>query len=635
MKSNPVICPVSIIVTFRNHKTSLTNCIESIQTSKIVGEIILLDLGSSDGSVDIVQSYQTTYQNIKIVPQPFENIGMALNYGIGISKGEYIIFMDPDDSIAPESMGTLYRSATQTQPDIITGKLMDLATGRILSMVPNTLRNSIVSGPEGFISLMKLHRYTPKGKGYMFKRDFLNRCNLRFDENTLNPEELWTQSAFCAADKALFTDIDFYYLKSEKSPICDIDKQGPLYAKDQLHIGDSIFELAERYSFEGNEGTLKSWIYVNGLRVYASAFRIVTAIRMHSVFDLPAHRMHSFKDIKDQIPADILARCKGHYSRAAAFENEYLVWRGNPCDPIIDDMTEEQLRDKRIILVYNSPAWQDYEDTLKNLPPNYVLTLDRKYKDQAFAIVFYMPGLNEHVYSDLDKPEGQIWIRWNMEPETRFGWMLDEELDDIFDLRMDYHSYAEVVCPYYANFKSGKISRDINPAMKKNKVCMLISSAVNQSKREEYLKELMQYTGVDSYGRLFRNSSMPGEDKGWESKIDLYGQYKFVVAFENSILEDYVTEKLYDPLLAGAVPVYLGAPNVQDFVPGDKCLVNAADFASARELADYINLCYEDEEEYMSYHQWRNKPWNASFVHKVDIQDDSPFIRLCRLLDQH
>ena len=53
------------------------------------------------------------------------------------------------------------------------------------------------------------------------------------------------------------------------------------------------------------------------------------------------------------------------------------------------------------------------------------------------------------------------------------------------------------------------------------------------------------------------------EDTGRNSKLNLYRKYKFVIAFENAIEEDYVTEKFYDPLLAGSVPVYLGAPSIK------------------------------------------------------------------------
>ena len=66
-------------------------------------------------------------------------------------------------------------------------------------------------------------------------------------------------------------------------------------------------------------------------------------------------------------------------------------------------------------------------------------------------------------------------------------------------------------------------------------------------------------------------------------------RYKFTLAFENTVTPDYVTEKLYEPLIAGSVPVYRGAPNVADFAPAPRCFIDAADFAGPAELAAYLD----------------------------------------------
>lgn len=64
---------------------------------------------------------------------------------------------------------------------------------------------------------------------------------------------------------------------------------------------------------------------------------------------------------------------------------------------------------------------------------------------------------------------------------------------------------------------------------------------------------------------------------------DLLRKYKFVLAFENSATKDYVTEKFFDALDAGAVPVVYGAPNIHDFEPGEKSIIVADDFEYAFE----------------------------------------------------
>ncbi|KAJ6707818.1 ALPHA- 13 -FUCOSYLTRANSFERASE [Salix viminalis] len=48
-------------------------------------------------------------------------------------------------------------------------------------------------------------------------------------------------------------------------------------------------------------------------------------------------------------------------------------------------------------------------------------------------------------------------------------------------------------------------------------------------------------------------------------KVETLKRYKFSLAFENSNEEDYVTEKFFQSLVAGTIPVVIGAPNIQDF----------------------------------------------------------------------
>lgn len=61
-----------------------------------------------------------------------------------------------------------------------------------------------------------------------------------------------------------------------------------------------------------------------------------------------------------------------------------------------------------------------------------------------------------------------------------------------------------------------------------------------------------------------------------------------MIAFENAISKDYVTEKFFNPLVIGSVPVYLGAPNIEDFIPGKNSFVDVRNFDSPKDLADFL-----------------------------------------------
>ena len=160
-----------------------------------------------------------------------------------------------------------------------------------------------------------------------------------------------------------------------------------------------------------------------------------------------------------------------------------------------------------------------------------------------------------------------------------------------------------------------------------------VSSPFNASGRIEFLTQLMAHLDVHSYGKLFRNRKLDG-DQGRPSKLDTIGKYKFTLAFENAIAEDYVTEKFYDPLLAGSVPVYLGAPNIDAFAPGDNCFINVADWSSAKALADYLLEVARDEVLYASFFAWKDEPFRAGFSRLLELTEERPFARLCKTIDE-
>jgi hypothetical protein len=112
----------------------------------------------------------------------------------------------------------------------------------------------------------------------------------------------------------------------------------------------------------------------------------------------------------------------------------------------------------------------------------------------------------------------------------------------------------------------------------------------------------------------------------------LIARYKFTLAFENSICKDYVTEKFFHPLMAGSVPVYLGAPNVEEFAPGDDCYIDAARFADPRALAAFLLALAADDDAYARYLQWKSRPLRRRFIEMAEKTRDDPFQRLAARL---
>jgi hypothetical protein len=150
--------------------------------------------------------------------------------------------------------------------------------------------------------------------------------------------------------------------------------------------------------------------------------------------------------------------------------------------------------------------------------------------------------------------------------------------------------------------------------------------------RREQVEALMAHIQVDSVGACLQNSDVtavaPACAAGdWPH--DVYrgtnecaaAHYKYYIAIENSRYDNYTTEKLWRGLAAGAVPVYLGAPNVREYLPAPGAAVLMEDFPSVEALVAYLREGMADEGLYYERHmEWRARPdtWSPGFKRVIE-----------------
>lgn len=127
------------------------------------------------------------------------------------------------------------------------------------------------------------------------------------------------------------------------------------------------------------------------------------------------------------------------------------------------------------------------------------------------------------------------------------------------------------------------------------------------SDRDTYVQQLMKYVAVDSYGKCLHNKDLPESMRTAEDSfeaeefLDFIAHYKFHIAFENAICRDYMTEKLMRALHVGSIPIYLGSPVVQDWMPNNNSVIVAQDFESPEDLANYIHFLNENDKKYEEF----------------------------------
>ena len=294
-------------------------------------------------------------------------------------------------------------------------------------------------------------------------------------------------------------------------------------------------------------------------------------------------------------------------------------------------LAQHTARPQTLLLFYNRMWNQRLELPGIELPQGCVITEDRRQMHAADAVVFHIPSLRWLPHRH--KRPGQLWVAWSMECEENYPCLRDSAYMRHFDLTMTYRLDADVSMPYLWYYISGpnlvRAMCEPPPPKSQDKLAVLfISSRMNRSRRLEYATELMRYVDVHSYGKFRRNRTL--SDDNWRpTKLEVLAAYKFTLAFENAIGEDYVTEKFFDPLVAGSVPVYLGAPNVERLTPGDHCYINTADFANPKALGEYLLALHEDTTAYEAYFAWKQRPLRPAFLQFLAGQKEHPFVRLC------
>ncbi|MCL2489255.1 MAG: glycosyltransferase [Propionibacteriaceae bacterium] len=124
---------VSVVIPVYNAHESLRRCLNSVLSQGRDGvEIIAMNDGSNDDSLEILREYEQRYENVIVVDTPNQGVALTRNRGIDIATGEYLAFVDCDDYIDPDYLNTYLDNLDQDYDIVIGGWRRRDADGRLL-----------------------------------------------------------------------------------------------------------------------------------------------------------------------------------------------------------------------------------------------------------------------------------------------------------------------------------------------------------------------------------------------------------------------------------------------------------------------------------------------------------------------
>ncbi|CAH2053320.1 unnamed protein product [Thlaspi arvense] len=181
------------------------------------------------------------------------------------------------------------------------------------------------------------------------------------------------------------------------------------------------------------------------------------------------------------------------------------------------------------------------------------------------------------------------------------------------DVPVGYFSWAEY-----------DIMAPVQPKTEKALAAAFISNCEAQNFRLQALEALMEANvRIDSYGGCHRNRD------GRVTKVEALKHYKFSLAFENTNEEDYVTEKFFQSLAAGSVPVVVGAPNIQEFAPSPDSFLHIKQMGDVDAVAKKMKYLAENPIAYNQTLRWKHEGPSDSFKALVDMATVHSSCRLC------
>ncbi len=173
-----------------------------------------------------------------------------------------------------------------------------------------------------------------------------------------------------------------------------------------------------------------------------------------------------------------------------------------------------------------------------------------------------------------------------------------------------------------ASIRTGNNSHQQMMKNKTRTIAWFVSNCHSNSQRESLVRKLSQFIAVDVYGKC-GNGSHRCSNKSECDRL-LSDSYRFYLSFENSLCPDYVTEKLYRPLAHDTVPVVYGGSNYSFYLPPGS-YINAMDYKSPEDLANYLKKLMIDDALYSNYFKWRDQ-------YQVIQSPLDGWCHLCRLL---
>lgn len=251
---------VSVIMPSLNVKPYIKQCIESVinQTLKDI-EIICVDSGSDDGTLEVLEEYAKKDSRITLIKSETKSYGNQVNIGISKATGDYISIIETDDYIKNNMLERLYSLSENSTIDLIKGTFyhFDDTNPKKPNFQKDTAKNLRKHNGEVF-TLKEQPKFVnghPSIWAGIYRRKFLKENNIKLLEEPAggwvdNP--FFFETAICAKSIKYLNEPFYYYRISNPNSSSNTFSTFTLPMKRVL----DIFDVLKRHNYKNTEVTI-------------------------------------------------------------------------------------------------------------------------------------------------------------------------------------------------------------------------------------------------------------------------------------------------------------------------------------------------------------------------------------------
>ncbi|BCG60550.1 glycosyltransferase family 2 protein [Paenibacillus sp. URB8-2] len=246
------MCVFSIIVPCFNLENIINITIESVLSQSFEDfELIVIDDGSTDKTLEVVKKYKQKDKRIKIISKENGGVSSARNNGISSSLGEYILFLDGDDKITSDLLKNADEILKDKDIDMYSFGYIHVCDNHIIKKYQTLKFDEGLFSNQQFLKLFLTKKISQCMCSFIIKKNIIKNNALYFDENTKYTEDQEFQIKCINHCRNIYYDstIYFYYIQREGSAINNrvIRENFDVYFRLSSLISDELKSEYENY----------------------------------------------------------------------------------------------------------------------------------------------------------------------------------------------------------------------------------------------------------------------------------------------------------------------------------------------------------------------------------------------------